>query len=244
MAGAHDIEFLPASYRARNKGRKLKLRRWALALVLVAAVVAAAWRQRGQIAALRARADDVAERYEQMEADRATLLELESELARLVESGQVQLELRRLWPLSRLLAEVVAPLPADVRLTRVAISHRGYTSSRWSSAAQASKQAIESAPPAQRDVQALRREMGGAIAIHVSGYSASEPLLHDYLRRLKKAPQFDQVLLKRLEAAPGLAERSGRGALSFQLEIKVDFDRQQHAPPPVARQVAARGEDL
>jgi len=212
----HDIDFLPAEYRQQHALRRRQPWR-ILAVGAVAAGVGLAslaqhWHRRSveaELAAIQPQHDLAVLQNEQLAAMQSQLLTARA-------SAELFTYLRHPWPRTQILAEVLAPLPAEVTLNRLAITRQASTERRPTQRrSRAEQQAAESAeaalPAATRDLKRLRAEVDPAqTVVAISGETTDSAALHRYLGSLEKSDLFSKVELSDVETSEADPTRSLR----------------------------------
>src|SRR5438552_16857410 len=115
------IDFLPDIYRQREALRRARIW-WALVvlifgLAISASAAAQVWLRRG----LNAQLEDLAVPYTSAHAQAQELSVLQAQIARAAQEANVYTYLETPWPRTQILAEIVRPLPDNIRLTQIHI---------------------------------------------------------------------------------------------------------------------------
>ncbi len=204
----HEIDFLPAEYRERHRRSRQGARRL-LWLGCVAAVLAgAAIGQEYRRQHLRAAMDMIEPVHAATSGQAKQLGSLQSHLQAARATAELVTYLRHPWPRTRILDEVLRPLPDALVLQRVSVergrddSSRGPKARRSRSVEQAEEARLAGLPPPTRDLHRLRQEADlRPTVVEVSGTTEDSGALHRYLAVLEKCDLFAKVELQDVETS-------------------------------------------
>ena len=210
----HDIDFLPAEYRQQHALRRRQPWRIILVGVVAALVGLASVAQHYRRRSLEAELAAIQPQHDLAVGQNQQLAALQSQLLAARATAELFTYLRHPWPRTRILAEVLAPLPAEVTLNRLDIARQTPTgrgpAQRRSRAEEQAEQAAKAAlQPATRDLKRLREEADPAHTIvTVAGVTTDGAALHRYLGSLEKSDLFSKVELSDIETSEGDPTRS------------------------------------
>lgn len=151
------------------------------------------------------------------------LFGLQRRLVDLNDDAALMTYLHHEWPRTRLIHEILAPIPEDVRLQsfrmeQVEPTGRRPPSRLQSARRKAEEKKLENLSPAARDLYRLREEQKNlATMIWLEGTADDAESLHEYIGLLGDEPLFAEVQLKQSSRADG----SEGNNLEFTVEITV-----------------------
>jgi len=194
-----DIDFLPASYRKQQEGRRRTVwRRAALAAFLMLFVTGIAGQRqvRRQLEVRRATLQRTAER---MTLQLGNPQLLQDEITRLDRRANL-LTLLQLQPrASRVLSTVTGALPQYVSLTDLSLRSEliALSSTRPGRTAPAGKKDTPAKPPEELDCERLQKEMQErGLVVSISGIAPHDLAIAAYLSQLKKSELFSDIALQ------------------------------------------------
>ena len=202
-----EVDFLPASFREAGQNRKVRF--WRVILVAVFALLIAppsVYQHKvrrdveGRIAALAPQCDLHETRTQR-------LTELERKLKDLESEADLYAYLRHPWPRTRIVANVLAPLPREITLQQLRIAREtaapepsGPVSGRDRRRGREEKTDLDKLPPAERGLAQLRERYDTSHTVaFVSGTTTEPVFLHRYLSALGKDPLFVRAELLTME---------------------------------------------
>ena len=198
------IDFLPERYRQAKKRRHTSFYRLGVTMLFVLAFAAAAGGLHFKQLDVRRQSENVNKQFAAAQAQSALLANKQAELAKLNVYAALVTHLRHPWPKSRLIDELIAPLPAEVVLSKVEITAvprpvvaTGEAATAGSDGSAATK------PNVETDLATLRSQAEQEdILIHVEGTTHDQTALHLYLQALLASRLFTAAELTAVEAAP------------------------------------------
>ncbi|MEX2025811.1 MAG: hypothetical protein WEH44_00900, partial [Pirellulaceae bacterium] len=215
-----NIDFLPEIY-TQNRVQRRAQAWWCLVAAAFAVIVLLAastqWMIRHELeqelAELEPKYAEALKRQLQLQAVR-------QETERAEDVADLYAYLSHPWPRSQLLAGVIRPLPASVRLTEITITHEALPAGPPLTPTSSSSSGTKELPsPAGADLAALRTECDGRQTIlSVVGTATTLSELHDYVDQLGKSPLIAAAHLKGVETA---AAGSSAGEARFHLYVAV-----------------------
>lgn len=204
-----DIDFLPAEYRKRHAQHRHTTWRLGLLGAAVAVFALAAVGQLVRRQHVRAELDMIEPVHAALLAHGKQLAGLQTHLQTARATAELVTYLRHPWPRTRILDEILRPLPEELTLDRVTID-RGTPETRGGqprlSRAQEQAEAAKAAalPPAIRDLKRLRDEADPTrTVVNIVGTTSDNAALHRYLAALEKNQLFSKVELVDVESSEG-----------------------------------------
>lgn len=202
-----DIDFLPAKYHEAKRQRRT---RYVRLLVIASFLMLLALGGAGQYG-LRLRVqhelDLVRLQFDDAQMRTRRLAELQGQLKEAEAQAQLWTYLRHPWPRTRVLSELLTPLPPAIRLVRLQIVAERHASAAALVAAASQtdpKKATEALPPATRDLRRLREQTDSADTVVIlEGVTSDDISLHSYLGRLAGVPIFARAELTSIEELEG-----------------------------------------
>lgn len=204
------IDFLPERYRQAKKRRHTSFYRLGVTMLFVVAFAAAAGGLHFKQLDVRRQSENINKQYAAAQAQSALLANKQAELAKLNVYAALVTHLRHPWPKSRIIDELIAPLPAEVVLSKVEILAEPRPAAATGEAA-AGSETEQKTPSVETDLATLRSQAEQEdILIHVEGTTRDQTALHLYLQMLLASRLFSAAELTAVEAAPanGSAEPS------------------------------------
>ena len=170
----------------------------------------------------KTRLDKLTPAHDAATTQAAQLAQQQNELARHREEAELFTYLGARWPRTRLLRELIDPLPEQVLLNSVRIeqvSPEGKPNrSRLARASQEAEQQLAVLSPAARDLARLRNEREGTrTMILVVGVAEDAGTLYRYLADLGEQPLFTRVELEQTQRVEGKDQH----AMEFSVQINV-----------------------
>lgn len=205
------IDFLPERYRQAKKRRHTSFYRLGVTMLFVLAFAAAAGGLHFKQLDVRRQSENINKQYAAAQAQSALLANKQAELAKLNVYAALVTHLRHPWPKSRLIDELIAPLPAEVVLSKAEIVAVPRPAVATGEAAATGSEAEQTKPSVETDLATLRSQAEQEdILIHVEGTTHDQTALHLYLQALLASRFFSAAELTAVEAAPtnGSAEPS------------------------------------
>jgi Tfp pilus assembly protein PilN len=200
-----DIDFLPQEMQRRQARRDSSLRPVLVGAAIIAIVGAAAIVQHRQTREARQALAAVEPFYEQAVAQQQQLVETKKQVEKLRHEAELYTYLKHPWPRTQLLAAVLLPLPAAVRLeqlqvVREAASPSGQPETR-ARGDRPSDEEQAKLMPVQRDLRRLREEYDKTQAVvRLSGSTSDSAALHQYLAELGRNGLFVRAELDAIES--------------------------------------------
>ncbi len=241
-----DIDFLPAEYRQRHARNRHTTWRLGLLGAGVAVFALAAVGQLVRRQHVRAELDMIEPVHAALVAQSKQLAGLQTHLQTARATAELVTYLRHPWPRTRILDEVLRPLPEELTLDRVAIDRESPETrggqprlSRAQEQAEAAKAAALA--PALRDLKRLRDETDPMrTVVSIVGTTSDNAALHRYLAVLEKNPMFSKVELVDVEGSEG---RAGM-RFSMTLVVRPGYGQPGGPAAPPKHEAARRPESM
>ena len=217
----YQIDFLPEEYRYRRAAHRQQVHRL-LVLATSAALLGMAsvflyWQQRN----LEEQLEMLRPTHTALSGQLKQLTTLQNHLQSVRAMAELICYLRHPWPRTRILAEVLSPLPETVTLEQLSVDrqssepatpHRPLSQSEQ----EAEKAQLAAMPPPSRDLSRLRQEYDPMqTVVRLQGVTVDIAALHQYLATLEKADLFTKVSLVTLE------KTGEQESLRFQIKLVV-----------------------
>jgi multidrug efflux pump subunit AcrA (membrane-fusion protein) len=204
-----NIDFLPEIYRERTALSHARIWWGIVGLIFAIAIGSTAGAQFLLRSSTQQQIDDLAPQFQQAQQQVQRLAQLQSQIRSAGELASLVTYLEQPWPSTQFLAEVVGPLPDEIRLTELVITEeeiarpaaeegagprrrRGPTEDRLPG----------SLSPAVSDLEALRQAHDYKRAvIEITGTVADVAILHKYVSALGRSPLVNRAQIKSLESA-------------------------------------------
>ena len=197
------IDFLPERYRQAKKRRHTSFYRLGVTMLFVLAFAAAAGGLHFKQLDVRRQSENINKQYAAAQSQSALLANKQAELAKLNIYAALVTHLRHPWPKSRMIDELIAPLPAEVVLSKVEILAAPRPAVTTGEATAAGSETEPKKPSVETDLAALRSQAEQEdILIHVEGTTHDQTALHLYLQSLLASRLFSAAELTAVEAAP------------------------------------------
>src|SRR5688572_664412 len=117
-----NIDFLPDIYRQREALRRARLW-WGVVIVIFSGAIGASALAQGLLRHnVRHQLDALASEYASAQAQVQELSSLQSQILRAGHEASLYTFLDNPWPRTQILAEIVRPLPASIRLTKISLT--------------------------------------------------------------------------------------------------------------------------
>ena len=238
-----DIDFLPSRYREQRAMRKAKL--WQLGVVASfgLAVCAAAGGQtvirqgfKQQLTVAAARSGDAT-----MKLAQVTQLRMEVDAAG--DEAELVTYLRRQWPQTQLLADIVRQLPESLALTELTIAEEKTKVDSPLAVTQGEDTTEPERTAARRDLIQLRQQHDAdRTVILLTGIARNSRDLHEYVARLRHGALYEEAKLESLESLSAEESEVGAGS-SFLVRVLVLQDYGQPRGPTLDSPVDALAKD-
>src|SRR5262245_4410805 len=200
-----NIDFLPDIYRQRAALRKARIW-WSLLAVLFggtigSAITAQVWLR----ISLKRQLAVVEDAFLTSQTQVRELATLQSQIAASSQEASLFTYLQHQWPRTQLLAQIVEPLPTQVRLTQIHIRdedlpHQTQQTGPQQGGATPPNASAKLAPP-EDDLARLQQEMDfKQTVIELQGFTPEVSRLHDYLGALNDSPLVASAHIKSLES--------------------------------------------
>jgi Tfp pilus assembly protein PilN len=219
-----NIDFLPDIYRQRAA---LKRARWWWAGVVIlfgTAISASAMAQALLRHTLYAELDALTPQYALATTQVQELTGLQTQIARAGHEASLYTFLENPWPRTQLLAEIVRPLPENVRLTQIHIGEeeQGKAAQTAGPRSKAEEDAAAKALPPEQDLAKLQDEVERRrTIIELDGTTPDVPRLHEYVANIAGSPLIAGANIKSLEA--GTATQEGRTRFTLRLVVRPGY---------------------
>ncbi len=242
----HDIDFLPIEYRVANSQRRTHMWRVVVVAMGLGCLIAGASYDQFQRNLLKSQLTAAQKRYQSGQLLGQKIARLESQLFAEQDEAALYAYLEHPWPRSRIIAEIVKPLPKDIYLERLTIEYRaGPKAVTRRDSVRAPKapatEETKSARPAREDLDLLRGQYDEQdLIVTISGLIDDEASLHNYLARLELSEWFTSAELDDIQRD----ERDGLQYSRFRVELTVrqgygQSDNDSNKPPKVASATSA-----
>ena len=207
-----DIDFLPARFREQCAQRKTRLLHAIAAGVFACALMCCALWQWQAGRTLNARLEAIAPIHERAHQRTVQLTTLKEELTKAEQRAELLTYLRHPWPKTQLVAAVIEPMPASIRLSELVVGRLEDTAANAVLPSQRARNANATATsgddakkvkqtPTQADLKRLRDEFDPRVAtIMMSGETTDVSQLHEYLGELGRHPLIVKAELRSIES--------------------------------------------
>ena len=237
----YQIDFLPEEYRYRRAAYRQQVHRLlalaASAVLLAMASVFLYWHQRN----LEEQLERLRPTHTALSAQQKHLTTLQNHLQSARAMAELICYLRHPWPRTRILAEVLSPLPETVTLEQMSVNREASEPSSPQrplsrSEQEAEKIRLAAMPPPSRDMSRLRQEYDPMqTVVRLQGVTVDIAALHRYLAALEKADLFTKVSLVTLE------KTGEQEALRFQIKLVVRPGYGQAGGPIASEKSTTKG---
>ena len=203
-----NIDFLPRQYQEQNASRKAHIWRAGVFLVFSGAIAAAALVQYALARSTERQLEKVEAAYAEALARQSQFNQAKQDLTAAEDAASLYAFLEHPWPRSRVLAEIVKPLPHEVTLLEIQLQQEPIrdAAGRLQQFSQQSEGEAAAAAPASpaRDLQRLLSEAAAArSAIQLTGVTGDAAALHRFADALGSSRLFLSAELGTFESAPG-----------------------------------------
>jgi len=232
------IDFLPESYRQRELLRRARLWWAAVTLVLGGAIGSAATAQAYLRRSLERELAALTPEFTSAHDQVRELTALQAEILAASHEASLVTYLEHPWPRTRLMAEIVRPLPESIRLTQLHVTEEELARPAAAVAGPRQAPAADAAKPvgAEHDLLRLFEEMERRqTVILLEGHTADVSALHGYVAELSQSPLVAHAGIKSMEAAPD----KQLTRTQFTLRLLVHFGPGQRGDTPVPPAPAA-----
>jgi Tfp pilus assembly protein PilN len=225
------IDFLPDIYRQREALRRARIW-WAVVVMIFGGAIGAsslaqAWLRHGLLQQLDSLSADYAAAQSQVQE----LSNLQTQIVRAGHEASLYTFLENPWPRTQLLAEVVGPLPSEIRLTKISIVEEELSKSAIQVGPRNTKAEEEAAAKAsapEKDLSRLQEDISRRqTAIDIEGYTSDVPKLHEYVAELSRSSLILSATPKSLEAS-NTAEKS-RTRFTLRLIVRPGYSQRAEA---------------
>lgn len=217
------LDFLPTQYRQRHVQRRSKPWRIIIALAFVALLSAAGFSQYVYRRHVEEELAAITAPYEMALAQAGKLAEVQARLESARATSELYTYLRHPWPRTQLLAALMAPMPEEITLKQLRITHNTpqgpvRAERRNRSQREAEEKQFEKLLPAARDLRRLRDRFDKmATVVLISGTTTQSAALHRYLSELGNTRLFAKAELDSIENS----EADGGPSLQFDATLVV-----------------------
>ncbi len=194
-----------------------------MALAFAALLIAAAVNQHHRQRQVAAKLAEITPRYDVALRQTNELAQLQSQLDAADDVAQLFTYLRNPWPRTQLLAALLAPLPKEIRFSKVEIRReepqlQRATERRSRAEIRAEQQQTAELAPAARDLKTLREQFDDTkTVVLLEGITTDSAAVHRYLGELNQASLFTAAEPDSIDAAPG----GPAGSLQFRATVTV-----------------------
>jgi Tfp pilus assembly protein PilN len=250
------IDFLPDIYRQRAALRKARVW-WCIVVLLFGGTIGSAISAQVWLRfSLKRQLAVVEEAFLTSQTQVRELAMLQSQISVSSQEASLFTYLQHPWPRSQLLAQIVQPLPPQVRLTQIHVSdeelprespqagpqHRGAPEA----------DAVGKLAPSEEDLTRLQQEMDyKQTVVELQGFTPEATRLHEYVGALNTSPFIASAHIKSLETdadqkhqrtrftlrlmvRPGYGQRGNETPLpDLHSQEKLVVRQYQHGTPPL-----------
>ena len=227
------IDFLPASYREQSAKRRTHVWRGVVVALFAMILGTSGYFQYQMYEAAKKDLAAVEPAYAAAQLATKELAEAQSKLSTAVQQAELLTYLRHPWLRSRVLTAIVDPLPSSLTLSTLNLSYQtDQQQVKPTAAVSESQTAIDSTPPAVKDLKRLRSELDQVqLVVILTGQAGETAALHQYLAALGVNELFSEVELRSIEAD---VSKLARGAqFAIRLVVRPSYGQPQ-GPPPTA----------
>ncbi len=202
-----DVDFLPVRYRQRRLRRRWQPWRVVVVFVFVVLAATAALSQQGRKRRAEHELAAIGPQYEMAVSQNRRLTEIQTRLAAAREDAELLTYLRHPWPRTQLLAALLTPLPEEITLERLQITHelrQDHVPRQRYRRSETGRQdgETEKLPPAACDLKRLREQFDEQKTfVLISGTASESAAVHRYLGDLGRSSLFIEADLESLESA-------------------------------------------
>ncbi len=203
-----NIDFLPEVYRERTALYHARIWWGIVVLIFSVAIGSTAGAQYLLRRSIQRTIDDLAPHFQDAQAQVRRLAELQLESRNAGELAGLVTYLDQPWPRTRLVAEVIGPLPASIHLTELLITEEDVLKPDVEVAGprrrsrQPEQQQNFKLSPALSDLETLRRAHDfKRPVIEIAGHVSDVTVLHEYVASLGRSPLIARAQIKSLESA-------------------------------------------
>jgi hypothetical protein len=239
------IDFLPDVYRQRTALAHARIWWGIVGLIFSVAIGSTAGAQFLLRRSIQQQIDDLAPQFAAAQEQVQQLAQLHAQHRRAGELAGLVTYLEQPWPRTQLVAEVVGPLPEEIRLTELVITEddlarpnteEGAGPRRRRNPGEGESQAKLS--PAVADLDALRQAHDHKrTIIEVTGTVADVAVLHRYVSELGRSPLVSRAQIKSLESAATVVQEKPT-QFTLRLQFKPSHGQQIEGAKPAAIRVA------
>jgi hypothetical protein len=210
-----NIDFLPEVYRERIALRQARVWWGIVVLIFGVAIASTAAAQHLLRRSVQRQFDDLEPQFAAAQAQVNRLAKAQAENRAAGHWAGLVTYLEQPWPRSQLLAEIMQPLPKDIRLTELILAEEEVTRPTTEEAGprrrtRSSEQPSQKLSPPLADLEALRKLHDyKRPVIEISGTIHDVARLHEYVTAIGRSPLVAHAQIKSLEsAAPTAADQS------------------------------------
>jgi len=239
-----NLDFLPAEYHQKYARRQSQPWRIVVVAGFVALMASAAFSQFQHRRHVAADLKAIVPQYEEAVRQKGKLTEVQSELQAAEDEAELLTYLRHCWPRTQLLAALIDPLPNEVTLERLQITHekqqkQGPAEERPSVRKLAKPQKDQPLAPAVADLKRLRQKLDEmTTVVLLSGITTDSVALYHYLGALDDSSLFSKAELESSEAAEG--QDGGREQFQAKLMVRPGYGKPGGPAAPDAEQTSSR----
>ncbi len=208
-----NIDFLPEVYRERTALYHARIWWGIVVLIFSVAIGSTAGAQYLLRRSIQRQIDELAQDFQDAQAQVRRLAQLQLENRTAGELAGLVTYLEQPWPRTRLLAEVLGPLPDSMHLTELVITEEDAarqatdeTGPRRRSRQPQSQEAVKLSP-ALSDLETLRQTHDyKRPVIEITGHVADAAIVHEYVAALGRSPLVAEARIKSLESAAAVLQ--------------------------------------
>jgi len=232
------IDFLPDIYRQREALRRARVWWGIVVVIFSSAIAASALAQAWLRHELHEQLDDLSPEYAAAQTQVQELAGLQTQILRAGHEANLYTLLENPWPRTQLLAEIVRPLPASIRLTQIHLAEEELARSAIQAGPRnmkAEEEAAARASAPEQDFSKLQEETERRqTTIEIDGYTSDvDQLQQQYLQTINRSPLVANAFIKSLEAAT--ANQAGRTRFVLRVIVRPGYcQRGGEVPPSIA----------
>ena len=217
-----NIDFLPDVYRQREALRQARLWWCAVVLIFGTAISMAAGAQLWLRRNIQQQLNELDDQFAASQGQIRELAKLQTEIAKAGRAASLFTFLEDPWPRSQILAEVVRPLPASVRLTSVHVGEEALEKPQPEAGPRrrGARHEEDQGPKlsaAEADLATLRTEAERRQTfVELEGQTQDVPQLHHYVAQLGRSTLVAAAQIKSLEA---VTDENQQMRTSFTLRV-------------------------
>lgn len=215
----NEIEFLPKRFREKRRSSSVKIPRLLVFSLLVALLAVVSLYElfklhhvRSQLATLKAQHERIAQLQQEVERTRNEVIQKRHH-ARLLTF------LDHRYPKSQILAQITNPLPSEITIKRIELTHTQPVSSSSRQRSEKSSDQTPQGSPLEIDLKQLIADNKGRICtVELEGTTEDTSLLYTFLAALHESPLVDAA---KIESIDPQMDVDGREFSNFMAHINI-----------------------